>query len=180
MPRSHRVWSRHSGLTFLFHLISELMQKTSAGSESRVHVCVWCKHQPLLFVVSFQDGCYKNCPAKTYSVEEEMTCVPCDDNCVSCDEHECYWCESDLFLLGNLPSLGKTWSYTQRIFFAHINTETIILHKMQLKSIKSNSLFIQIIIHTGKYAQYKLNAYKSIYNLHFIRPDSIKCNIFTL
>uniref|UniRef100_A0A3B4X2F5 SPC3 n=1 Tax=Seriola lalandi dorsalis TaxID=1841481 RepID=A0A3B4X2F5_SERLL len=39
---------------------------------------------------NFQDGCYKNCPAKTYSVEEEMTCVPCDDNCVSCDEHECY------------------------------------------------------------------------------------------
>uniref|UniRef100_A0A3P8N849 P/Homo B domain-containing protein n=1 Tax=Astatotilapia calliptera TaxID=8154 RepID=A0A3P8N849_ASTCA len=48
---------------------------------------------------NFQDGCYKNCPAKTYSVEEEMTCIPCDDNCVSCDEHECYWCESDLFLL---------------------------------------------------------------------------------
>ncbi|XP_044031068.1 proprotein convertase subtilisin/kexin type 5 [Siniperca chuatsi] len=47
---------------------------------------------------NFQDGCYKNCPAKTYSVEEEMTCVPCDDNCVSCDEHECYWCETDLFL----------------------------------------------------------------------------------
>uniref|UniRef100_A0A3B4F9G2 SPC3 n=1 Tax=Pundamilia nyererei TaxID=303518 RepID=A0A3B4F9G2_9CICH len=57
---------------------------------------------------NFQDGCYKNCPAKTYSVEEEMTCIPCDDNCVSCDEHECYWCESDLFLLGILPSLGKT------------------------------------------------------------------------
>ncbi|XP_039635568.1 proprotein convertase subtilisin/kexin type 5 [Perca fluviatilis] len=48
---------------------------------------------------NFQDGCYRNCPAKTYSVvEEEMTCVPCDDNCVSCDEHECYWCETDLFL----------------------------------------------------------------------------------
>uniref|UniRef100_A0A8P4K715 Proprotein convertase subtilisin/kexin type 5a n=1 Tax=Dicentrarchus labrax TaxID=13489 RepID=A0A8P4K715_DICLA len=53
--------------------------------------CVLCKSR-------FQDGCYRNCPAKTYSVEEEMTCVPCDDNCVSCDEHECYWCESDLFL----------------------------------------------------------------------------------
>ncbi|XP_056289183.1 proprotein convertase subtilisin/kexin type 5 [Pseudoliparis swirei] len=47
---------------------------------------------------NFQDGCFKNCPAKTYSVAEEMTCVPCDDNCVSCDEHECYWCETDLFL----------------------------------------------------------------------------------
>ncbi|XP_036973955.1 proprotein convertase subtilisin/kexin type 5 isoform X3 [Acanthopagrus latus] len=47
---------------------------------------------------NFQDGCYKNCPAKTYSVEEDMTCVPCDDNCVSCDVHECYWCETDLFL----------------------------------------------------------------------------------
>ncbi|KAM6984828.1 proprotein convertase subtilisin/kexin type 5 [Aplochiton taeniatus] len=46
----------------------------------------------------FLEGCYKNCPAKTYSVEEEMTCVPCDDNCVSCDQHECYWCETDLFL----------------------------------------------------------------------------------
>lgn len=50
--------------------------------------------------VSFQDGCYKNCPAKTYSVDEDMTCVPCDENCVSCDEHECYWCEADLFLSG--------------------------------------------------------------------------------
>ncbi|KAM4719585.1 proprotein convertase subtilisin/kexin type 5 [Anableps anableps] len=47
---------------------------------------------------NFQDGCYKNCPAKTYSVEEEMTCTPCEDNCMSCDEHECYWCETDLFL----------------------------------------------------------------------------------
>ncbi|XP_078812274.1 proprotein convertase subtilisin/kexin type 5 isoform X2 [Oryzias latipes] len=47
---------------------------------------------------NFQDGCYRNCPAKTYSVEEEMSCVPCDENCVSCDEHECYWCETDLFL----------------------------------------------------------------------------------
>ncbi|XP_019909261.2 proprotein convertase subtilisin/kexin type 5 [Esox lucius] len=46
----------------------------------------------------FQDGCYKNCPAKTYSVEDQMTCVPCDEKCVSCDEHECYWCETDLFL----------------------------------------------------------------------------------
>ncbi|CAB1318072.1 unnamed protein product [Coregonus sp. 'balchen'] len=46
----------------------------------------------------FQDGCYKNCPAKTFSVEEEMACVPCDEKCVSCDEHECYWCETDLFL----------------------------------------------------------------------------------
>ncbi|KAL0965792.1 hypothetical protein UPYG_G00285770 [Umbra pygmaea] len=46
----------------------------------------------------FQDGCYKNCPAKTYSLEEEMTCVACDEKCVSCDEHECYWCETDLFL----------------------------------------------------------------------------------
>ncbi|XP_033845941.2 proprotein convertase subtilisin/kexin type 5 [Periophthalmus magnuspinnatus] len=47
---------------------------------------------------NFQDGCFKNCPAKTYSVEEEMTCIPCDEKCVSCDEHECYWCETDLFL----------------------------------------------------------------------------------
>ncbi|KAF3848600.1 hypothetical protein F7725_015097 [Dissostichus mawsoni] len=47
---------------------------------------------------NFQDGCYKNCPAKTYSVDAEMSCVPCEENCVSCDEHECYWCETDLFL----------------------------------------------------------------------------------
>uniref|UniRef100_A0A671UGB0 Proprotein convertase subtilisin/kexin type 5a n=1 Tax=Sparus aurata TaxID=8175 RepID=A0A671UGB0_SPAAU len=58
---------------------------------------------------NFQDGCYKNCPAKTYSVEEEMTCVPCDDNCVSCDVHECYWCETDLFLSGKTtPPPTKT------------------------------------------------------------------------
>uniref|UniRef100_A0A3Q3MRR5 Proprotein convertase subtilisin/kexin type 5a n=1 Tax=Mastacembelus armatus TaxID=205130 RepID=A0A3Q3MRR5_9TELE len=56
---------------------------------------------------NFQDGCYRNCPAKTYSMEEEMTCVPCDDNCVSCDEHECYWCETDLFLSGKTAPLGQ-------------------------------------------------------------------------
>ena len=53
----------------------------------------WC-------VFSFQDGCYKYCPAKTYSVEADMTCVPCDPSCVSCDAHQCYWCETDLFLSG--------------------------------------------------------------------------------
>ncbi|XP_054613481.1 proprotein convertase subtilisin/kexin type 5 isoform X1 [Dunckerocampus dactyliophorus] len=56
--------------------------------------CLSCKEG----FYNFQDGCYKNCPAKTYSVEYEMTCIPCDDNCVSCDQHECYWCETDLFL----------------------------------------------------------------------------------
>uniref|UniRef100_A0A8C5ELX1 Proprotein convertase subtilisin/kexin type 5-like n=1 Tax=Gouania willdenowi TaxID=441366 RepID=A0A8C5ELX1_GOUWI len=50
---------------------------------------------------NFQEGCYRNCPAQTYSVEEGMTCVPCEENCVSCDEHECYWCEDDHFLSGN-------------------------------------------------------------------------------
>ncbi|KAK5851566.1 hypothetical protein PBY51_023112 [Eleginops maclovinus] len=47
---------------------------------------------------NFQDGCYKNCPAKTFSVESEMSCAPCEESCVSCDQHECYWCETDLFL----------------------------------------------------------------------------------
>ncbi|XP_034048082.1 proprotein convertase subtilisin/kexin type 5 [Thalassophryne amazonica] len=47
---------------------------------------------------NFQDGCFKTCPAKTYSVDEEMTCVSCDEDCMSCDEDECYWCETDLFL----------------------------------------------------------------------------------
>uniref|UniRef100_A0AAQ5YY62 SPC3 n=1 Tax=Amphiprion ocellaris TaxID=80972 RepID=A0AAQ5YY62_AMPOC len=59
--------------------------------------CVLCKSR---LSGRNKDGCYKNCPAKTYAVEEEMTCVPCDDNCVSCDVHECYWCETDLFLSG--------------------------------------------------------------------------------
>lgn len=56
--------------------------------------------QTIALVISFQESCYKNCPAKTYSVEEKMTCIPCDESCVSCDEHECYWCETDLFLSG--------------------------------------------------------------------------------
>ncbi|XP_057675882.1 proprotein convertase subtilisin/kexin type 5-like [Corythoichthys intestinalis] len=56
--------------------------------------CLSCKEG----FYNFQDSCYKNCPAKTYSVDEEMTCIPCDNNCVSCDQHECYWCETDLFL----------------------------------------------------------------------------------
>ncbi|XP_016148018.1 proprotein convertase subtilisin/kexin type 5-like [Sinocyclocheilus grahami] len=46
----------------------------------------------------FEEGCYKHCPAKTYTVEETMSCVSCEHDCVSCDEDECYWCESDLFL----------------------------------------------------------------------------------
>lgn len=53
-----------------------------------------------MFLISFQDGCYKTCPAKTYSVEADMSCLPCAETCVSCDEHECSWCERDLFLSG--------------------------------------------------------------------------------
>ncbi|KAM8872819.1 proprotein convertase subtilisin/kexin type 5 [Synchiropus picturatus] len=47
---------------------------------------------------NFQDACYRDCPAKTFSVEDQMTCIPCDDTCVSCDQNKCYWCETDLFL----------------------------------------------------------------------------------
>lgn len=76
-----------------------------------VCVCVCVAEKPQVstaaFVISFQDGCHSNCPAKTYSVEEEMTCVPCDDNCMSCDEQECYWCETDLFLSGKTAPLGQ-------------------------------------------------------------------------
>ncbi|KTG42889.1 hypothetical protein cypCar_00035523 [Cyprinus carpio] len=46
----------------------------------------------------FEKGCYKHCPSKTYTVEETMSCVSCEHDCVSCDEDECYWCEADLFL----------------------------------------------------------------------------------
>uniref|UniRef100_A0A3Q4AME9 SPC3 n=1 Tax=Mola mola TaxID=94237 RepID=A0A3Q4AME9_MOLML len=62
---------------------------------------------------SFQESCYKNCPAKTYSVEEKMTCIPCDESCVSCDEHECYWCETDLFLSGKTAPICRD-TKTQR------------------------------------------------------------------
>uniref|UniRef100_A0A8C1E302 Proprotein convertase subtilisin/kexin type 5a n=1 Tax=Cyprinus carpio carpio TaxID=630221 RepID=A0A8C1E302_CYPCA len=48
----------------------------------------------------FEKGCYKHCPSKTYTVEETMSCVSCEHDCVSCDEDECYWCEADLFLSG--------------------------------------------------------------------------------
>jgi len=48
----------------------------------------------------FEDGCYKICPAKTYTVEETMSCESCEHDCVSCDEDECHWCEADLFLSG--------------------------------------------------------------------------------
>ncbi|XP_029024628.1 proprotein convertase subtilisin/kexin type 5 [Betta splendens] len=47
---------------------------------------------------NFQEGCYKECPAKTYSVEEQMTCFPCEHNCVTCNKDGCHWCETDLFL----------------------------------------------------------------------------------
>uniref|UniRef100_A0A3Q3AJ20 Proprotein convertase subtilisin/kexin type 5a n=1 Tax=Kryptolebias marmoratus TaxID=37003 RepID=A0A3Q3AJ20_KRYMA len=70
------------------------------GCEEGCRKCVLCKSQFIALIISFQDGCYKYCPAKTYSVEEDMTCTPCDDNCVNCDQHECYWCETDLFLSG--------------------------------------------------------------------------------
>ncbi|XP_077441964.1 proprotein convertase subtilisin/kexin type 5 isoform X2 [Vanacampus margaritifer] len=76
-------------------------------------LCLSCKEG----FYNFQDGCYKNCPAKTYSVDEEMTCVPCDNNCVSCDQHECYWCETDLFL-----SEGKCVSVCPEGFYGDEDT----------------------------------------------------------
>ncbi|KAK3508672.1 hypothetical protein QTP70_003316 [Hemibagrus guttatus] len=46
----------------------------------------------------YEEGCYKNCPAKTYAVDDTMTCVACERDCVSCEEDECHWCEADFFL----------------------------------------------------------------------------------
>lgn len=65
-----------------------------------VYLCVWCR---------YEEGCYKYCPAKTYPVEDTMTCVACQRDCVSCEEDECQFCEADFFLS------GKGWRYTARI-----------------------------------------------------------------
>ncbi|KAF7688537.1 hypothetical protein HF521_013344 [Silurus meridionalis] len=46
----------------------------------------------------YEEGCYKQCPAKTYTVEDTMTCVACEHDCVKCEEDECNWCEADFFL----------------------------------------------------------------------------------
>ncbi|XP_061555258.1 proprotein convertase subtilisin/kexin type 5-like [Phycodurus eques] len=75
--------------------------------------CLSCKEG----FYNFQDGCYKNCPAKTYNVDVDMTCVPCDSNCVSCDQDECYWCETDLFL-----SEGKCVSVCPEGFYGDEDT----------------------------------------------------------
>ncbi|KAK7896490.1 hypothetical protein WMY93_021815 [Mugilogobius chulae] len=72
---------------------------------------------------NFQEGCYRACPAKTYSVEEEMSCVPCDENCMSCDEHECYWCESDLYLLE-----GRCVDVCPDGFYVDEDTECVECH----------------------------------------------------
>ncbi|KPP76934.1 hypothetical protein Z043_103678, partial [Scleropages formosus] len=53
---------------------------------------------PTLNHFRFGFRCYKNCPEKTYSDEDSMTCNKCDDNCVNCDDSGCYWCEDDFFL----------------------------------------------------------------------------------
>ncbi|KAF5907317.1 proprotein convertase subtilisin/kexin type 5-like, partial [Clarias magur] len=45
-------------------------------------------------------SCHKICPEKTYGDDTYMVCSPCDDNCINCDEAQCYLCE-DGFLLSD-------------------------------------------------------------------------------
>lgn len=67
----------------------------------------------------YEEGCYKHCPAKTYPVEDAMTCVACEEGCVSCDDQECHWCETDLFLAGTL-SPQAIGTETQFVSFCYI------------------------------------------------------------
>ncbi|XP_072564200.1 proprotein convertase subtilisin/kexin type 5b isoform X2 [Paramormyrops kingsleyae] len=46
----------------------------------------------------FEFQCYKSCPDKTYSDSNSMTCEPCGDQCVTCDDSACFWCEDGYFL----------------------------------------------------------------------------------
>uniref|UniRef100_A0A4W3IY08 Proprotein convertase subtilisin/kexin type 5b n=1 Tax=Callorhinchus milii TaxID=7868 RepID=A0A4W3IY08_CALMI len=49
---------------------------------------------------SFAHRCYTDCPAKTYNNDSTMTCISCHENCIDCDEEECFWCETGFFLKG--------------------------------------------------------------------------------
>ncbi|XP_053474688.1 proprotein convertase subtilisin/kexin type 5 [Ictalurus furcatus] len=66
----------------------------------------------------FEEGCYKNCPAKTYAVEGTMSCMACENDCVSCEEDECHWCEADFFL-----SDGKCVRECPEGFYADEDTQ---------------------------------------------------------
>lgn len=105
MPHCCHVWSHLCARSDLRFSLKAEWKVFFLPWEQSGFVSVWLQVSTAPFLISFQDGCYRNCPAKTYSVEEEMSCVPCDDNCVSCDEHECYWCETDLFLSGETTKL---------------------------------------------------------------------------
>lgn len=53
--------------------------------------------------VRFGSDCFKSCPDPTYSVDETMTCVSCEDkHCVNCDQSQCYWCQEGFYVFGDL------------------------------------------------------------------------------
>lgn len=47
--------------------------------------------------------CHHSCPDRTYSVNDTMTCAPCEDEkCEICDHAQCYLCEDGFYILGNI------------------------------------------------------------------------------
>lgn len=124
-------------LSLSFHCCPVMKSLPSfAGRAEWIFVHVWLQVSTAAFIISFQDGCYKSCPAKTYSVEEEMTCAPCDDNCVSCDQHECYWCETDLFLSGKADAIAFVHKrkLSTCIIVAHFQESQVILQSSECVS----------------------------------------------
>lgn len=52
------------------------------------------------FPSSLRGNCHKICPEKTYGDDTNMKCSPCEDDCINCDESQCYLCEDDFLLSG--------------------------------------------------------------------------------
>lgn len=48
----------------------------------------------------YKQYCYRNCPGNTYADENAQECMECPNNCGSCNENECLWCNKDFYLSG--------------------------------------------------------------------------------
>uniref|UniRef100_H3D124 Proprotein convertase subtilisin/kexin type 5b n=1 Tax=Tetraodon nigroviridis TaxID=99883 RepID=H3D124_TETNG len=62
----------------------------------RETICLKCEDD----YYQFGTDCHRSCPERTYSVDTNITCAPCEDaKCLTCDPSQCYWCEDGLYVL---------------------------------------------------------------------------------
>lgn len=88
--------------------------------------------------VRFGTDCHRSCPDRSYSDDRKMVCLPCEDKkCEICDESQCYWCEDQFYVFGEVLLL----------FYGH----PTILKPVNLSDMFLGKPFVCVCIYVMRY-----------------------------